>query len=139
MRGAAAANKALVRKLFDEVFNGGRLELLDELIAVGYAENNPAPGQGPGAAGVRGKIEALRTGFPDVRFVLDELVGEGAIVAARYHWQGTHTGPFLGMPGTGKKVVVAGMDFYRFAEGRLAEHWETVDEFGLLAQLGELA
>jgi steroid delta-isomerase-like uncharacterized protein len=131
-------NKNLVRRLFEEVLNGGRLELLDALIAPGYVENNPAPGQAAGAAGVKAKIEGLRAAFPDLRFVLEELVGEGAIVAARYHWEGTHEGPFLGIPPTGRRVLVRGMDFYRFADGWLVEHWDNVDEFGMLSQLGDL-
>jgi steroid delta-isomerase-like uncharacterized protein len=131
-------NKNLVRRLFEEVLNGGRLELLDALIAPGYVENNPAPGQAAGAAGVKAKIEGLRAAFPDLRFVLEELVGEGAIVAARYHWEGTHKGPFLGIPATGRRVSVRGMDFYRFADGWLVEHWDNVDEFGMLSQLGDL-
>jgi len=131
-------NKNLVRRLFEEVLNGGRLELLDALIAPGYVENNPAPGQAAGAAGVKAKIEGLRAAFPDLRFVLEELVGEGAIVAARYHWEGTHEGTFLGIPPTGRRVLVRGMDFYRFADGWLVEHWDNVDEFGMLSQLGDL-
>ncbi len=131
-------NKNLVRRLFDEVLNGGRLDLLDALIAPGYVENSPAPSQAAGAAGVKAKIEGLRRAFPDVRFVLEELVGEGPIVAARYHWKGTHEGPFLGIPPTGRRVSVRGMDFYRFADGWLVEHWDNVDEFGMLSQLGDL-
>jgi len=131
-------NKNLVRRLFEEVLNGGRLELLDALVAPAYVENSPAPGQVPGPAGVKAKIEALRTAFPDVRFVLEELVSEGAIVAARYHWEGTHGGAFLGIPPTGRRVSVRGMDFYRFADGWLVEHWDNVDEFGMLSQLGDL-
>lgn len=136
--GDSAANKALVRRLFDEVWNGGRLELLDELIAAGYVEHGPAPDQAAGAPGVAARIGSLRAAFPDLRFVLEELVGEGAIVAARYHWQGTHRGSFLGIAPTGRRVAVRGMDFYRLAAGRLVERWENVDEFGMLSQLGDL-
>lgn len=138
MKGDTAANKALVRRLFDEVLNRGRSASLDALLATDYKENNPAPGQAPGAAGVRKKIEALRLAFPDIRFTLEELVAEGAIVAARYQWQGTHAGVFLGIPATGRKIAVRGMDFYRFKDGRIAEHWDNVDEFGMLSQLGDL-
>lgn len=131
-------NKALIRRLFDEVLNGGRLDMLNQLVGAGYVEHNPAPAQVAGAAGVRSKIQALQAAFPDLRFVLEELIGEGAIVAARYHWQGTHKGSFLGIAPTGRKVLVRGMDFYRFEGGRLVEHWDNVDEFGMLTQLGDL-
>ena len=62
----------------------------------------------------------------------------GSLVAARYHWEGTHKGTFLGIPPTGRRIVVRGMDFYRFADGRIVEHWDNVDEFGMLSQLGDL-
>ncbi len=131
-------NKTLVRRLFDAVLNDGRLELLDELVAPAYVENNPVPGQKPGAEGVKGKLRTLRSAFPDLHFVIESLVAEGSLVAARYHWEGTHKGTFLGIPPTGRRVVVRGMDFYRFADGRLVEHWDNVDEFGMLSQLGDL-
>jgi steroid delta-isomerase-like uncharacterized protein len=133
-----AENKALIRRLFDEVLNGGRLDLLDRLIGNDYVEHNPAPNQAAGAAGVRSKIETLRAAFPDLRFVLEELIGEGEVVAVRYRWQGTHGGNFLGIAPTGRKIAVRGMDFYRLADGRLVEHWDNVDEFGMLSQLGDL-
>ena len=134
----SADNKALIRRLFEDVWSGGRMELLDRLIGADYVEHNPAPGQAPGAAGVRAKIQGLREAFPDVRFVLEELIGEDAIVAARYHWRGTHRGTFLGVAPTGRRLVVRGMDFFRLKNGRVVEHWDSVDEFGLLTQLGDL-
>jgi steroid delta-isomerase-like uncharacterized protein len=131
-------SKALIRQLFEDVLNAGRLDLLDSLIAGSYAEHNPAPGQAPGAEGVRAKIQGLRAAFPDLHFTLEELVGEGATVAARYHWEGTHRGSFLGIAPTGRRLLVRGMDFYRFEGGRIVEHWDNVDEFGMLTQLGDL-
>jgi len=132
------ANKALVRRLFDDVLNAGKLGLLDTLIGAAYVDHNPAPGQAVGAAGVKAKVAALREAFPDLRFTLEELVGEDEIVAARYHWRGTHRGQFLGVPPTGKTILVRGMDFYRLRENRIVEHWDNVDELGMLTQLGDL-
>ncbi len=132
------ANKALIRRLFDDVLNAGKLGLLDTLIGAAYVDHNPAPGQAAGAAGVKAKVENLRAGFPDLRFVLEELVGEDEIVAARYHWRGTHRGSFLGVPPSGKTILVRGMDFYRLRDRRIVEHWDNVDELGMLSQLGDL-
>src|ERR1700730_17143009 len=105
----SADNKALIRSLFEEVLNGGKLDLLDRLIGADFVEHSPSPGQAAGAAGVRSTIQALKAAFPDLRFVLDELIGEGAIVAARYHWRGTHEGTFLGIAPTKRRVTVRGM------------------------------
>ena len=132
------ANKELIRRLFEEAFNGGKLALLDRIIGAPYIEHNPAPNQAAGPAGVRARIEAMRAAFPDLRFVLEELIGEGAIVAARYHWRGTHKGTFLGIAPTGRRLSVRGMDFYRVDGGRVLERWDSVDEFGMLSQLGDL-
>ena len=132
-------NKDCVRRLFDDVLNAGKLGLLDTLIGAAYVDHNPSPGQLPGAAGVKGKVETLRAAFPDLRFALEELVAEGDLVAARYSWRGSHKGEaFLGIPPSGKSILVRGMDFYRFRDGKIVEHWDNVDELGMLSQLGDL-
>ena len=138
MSGDSERNKALIRRLFDEVLNAGNFGLLDQLIGSAYLEHNPTNSQATGAAGVREKIQALRSAFPDLRFTLEELIGEDAIVAARYRWQGTHRGLFLGIAPTGRRLSVRGMDFYRLDDGRVIEHWDVIDEFGMLTQLGDL-
>jgi len=131
-------NKDIVRRLFDDVLNGGRLGLLDTIIGAAYIDHSPAAGQGSGAAGVKAKVAALREAFPDVRFTLEEIIGEDETVAARYHWRGTHRAAFLGIPPTGKAVLVRGMDFYRLRDNRIVEHWDNVDDLGMLTQLGDL-
>jgi steroid delta-isomerase-like uncharacterized protein len=132
-------NKAPIKRLFAEVLNQGRLDLLDELIGEAYTEPNPVPGQLSGAPGIKAKLQTLRRAFPDLRFILEDLIGEGERVAARYHWEGTQQGEFMGLQPTGKKVSVRGMDFYRLQNGRIVEHWDNVDEIGLLRQLGAIA
>jgi steroid delta-isomerase-like uncharacterized protein len=132
------ANKEIIRRLFDAVLNGGKLGLLDTLVGAAYVDHNPAPGQAAGAAGVKARVAALREAFPDLRFTLEEIVGEDEIVAARYHWRGTHRGSFLGVPPTGKTLLVRGMDFYRLRDDKIVEHWDNVDDLGMLTQLGDL-
>lgn len=129
-------NRAVIQRLFDEVLNAGKLDLLDELLGMDFVDRNPAPGLTQGRAGVRSKIEALRAAFPDLRFLLDALVAEGTLVAARSTWTGTHRGAFSGIPATGREVRVRAMDFYRLEEEHIVEHWDNVDELGLLRQLG---
>jgi steroid delta-isomerase-like uncharacterized protein len=132
-------NRDKIRRLFDEVLNAGKLSLLDTLIGAAYVDHNPSPGQPAGAAGVKGKVEALRAAFPDLRYTLEDLVAEGELVAARYSWRGTHKGEaFLGIPPSGKSILVRGMDFYRLRDGRIVEHWDNIDELGMLTQLGDL-
>jgi steroid delta-isomerase-like uncharacterized protein len=132
------SHKAVIRRLFDDVLNGGKLGLLDSIVGAAYVDHSPASGQAAGAAGVKAKVAALREGFPDLRFTLEEIVGEDEIVAARYHWRGTHRGSFLGIPPTGKTILVRGMDFYRLRDEKIVEHWDVVDDLGMLTQLGDL-
>ncbi len=102
-------------------------------------DHNPASGQAAGAAGVKARVETLREAFPDLRFAVEELVAEGDLVAARFSWRGTHKGEaFLGIPPSGKAILVRGMEFYRLRDGRIVEHWDNVDELGMLTQLGDL-
>jgi predicted ester cyclase len=128
-------NKQRIRMLFEQVLNKGEDGLLDDLIAMDYIEHHPVPGQAPGAAGIKNKLKGLRASFPDIRFFLEELIAEHDLVAARYHWKATQTGPFMDLAPTGKHVVVRGMDFYRVSGGKVVEHWDSVDRLGLLQQL----
>jgi steroid delta-isomerase-like uncharacterized protein len=134
----STAQKTVVRGLFDQVLNNGRMQMIDDCFADDFVEHNPAPGQGAGREGVKNRVRALRAAFPDVRFVLDEVIAENDVVAVRYRWEGTHSGDFLGIPATGRRVAVRGMDFYRFKNGRVAEHWDNMDELAMLTQLGDL-
>lgn len=126
----------VVSRLFGEVLGGPRdLDLLDGLLSPEYLDHSPVGGVAD-RSGVRPKLEALRAGFPDVTFTLEAIISEGDIVAARWYWTGTHTGPFMGLAPTGRRVSVRGMDFYRVANCQIVEHWEVVDQAGLMAQLG---
>jgi predicted ester cyclase len=132
-----SSSAAPVHRLFDEVLSGPRnLDVLDELLAPDYLDHSPSPGVPSSRAGVRVKLESLRAAFPDVRFTLEAAVAEGPLTAVRWHSEGTHLGPFEGIAPTGRRVLVEGMDFYRTSEGRITEHWDVVDEAGLMAQLG---
>ena len=132
------AHKTIVRSLFDQVLNRGRLQIIDECFAEEFVEHNPAPGQGPGREGVKHRVRTLREAFPDLRFVVDEIVAENEIVAVRYRWEATHSGTYLGIQATGRLVAVRGMDFYRFKNGCVVEHWDNMDELSMLTQLGDL-
>jgi predicted ester cyclase len=130
------ANTLVIQRFFNEILNDGNLSVLEKPIARDFIDHTPGPGQAAGRAGVQAKIEGLRRAFPDIRFVLEDAVAEGDTLAVRYYWTGTQTGPFLDMAPTGKPVRVRGMDFYRFRNGAVAEHWEILDQLGLLRHLG---
>jgi len=128
-------NKAVFRRIVEEVFNQGRLETADEL-GTGYIEHSPAPGQGPGIEGFKDMVRLFRGAFPDLRVTIEDLIAEGDRVAGRMTTTGTHRGQFLGLAPTGKRFSIAEIHILRFANGKVAEHWGVTDDLGMLQQLG---
>lgn len=128
-------SRGLVGRFYDEVLNGRRLDVIDEIAVAGYTENDPLPGQGEGRDGLRNRVSMLVTAL-DPHFTVEDVIAEGDRVAVRWRHQGTQVEPFLGLPASGKSFEIAGIDIYRVQEGRLAEHWHVIDQFGMLMQLG---
>jgi steroid delta-isomerase-like uncharacterized protein len=131
------ANKMLARRVFEEVLNGRNLNLLDELATPDYIEHNPLPGQGTGIEGIRDRYTTVFNAF-DSQFAIDDVIAEGDKVVLRWTQSGTHIGPILGMPRTGRSFRTTGIEIWRVENGKLAEHWDVVDIFGQLMQLGLL-
>ena len=131
----SAENKALVRRWFDEVWNKGRVSAIDEMIA----EHSMVHGLGAdlrGPAGFKPFQAAFRGAFPDIAIVVEEVIAEGDMVAARFTATGTHQGDSLGFPATGRKMRVGGMVFLRTENGQFVEGWNNFDQLGMLQQLG---
>lgn len=131
------ANKILARRVFEEVLNGRNLDLLDELAAPDYVEHSPLPGQGTGVSGIRDRYRVLFNAF-DFQFTVEDVIAEGDKVVLRWTQTGTHVGPIFDMPATGRSSRTTGIEIWRVENGRLAEHWDVVDLFGQLMQLGLL-
>jgi steroid delta-isomerase-like uncharacterized protein len=131
------ANKVAMKRFFEDVYNNGNLELFDELTAADFFSHDPG-NPSPDREGVKQVIVAIRAAFPDVRFIADDLIAEGDRVAARFTMRGTQQGDFMGIPATGKEIVVTGIDIVRFENGKAAEHWHEWSGLGLLQQLGAL-
>jgi|BarGraIncu00431A_1022009.scaffolds.fasta_scaffold28224_1 steroid delta-isomerase-like uncharacterized protein len=129
-------NKIVITRLFEEILNRRKLDMLDDIVAADYIDHYPYPGRPPGPARVRIQMENLFAAFPDVNYSLEDLVAEGELVAVRYILTGTHEGKVMGVEPTGKHVTVRGMDFFRLSGGLIAEYWECLDKLSLLRQLG---
>jgi steroid delta-isomerase-like uncharacterized protein len=129
-------NKNLYLRLADEVLSKKNLAVVDELIADDFVEH---VGGVPRRIGVEG-FKAARTrrnlAFPDWKVTVDDIIAEGDKVVARATGQGTHRGEYMGIPPTGRFVTVSWIAIYRVADGKLAEHWQHIDELGLRQQLG---
>ena len=129
------AHKRLVLRYVDDVYNGGDIALVDELIADDHICHGPL-GNHCGLESIRRDVLGLRDAFPDLRFELTDLVAEGDRVARRWVATGTHQGSFQGIAPTGRRVSLTGIAIDRVRDGKLAETWLDFDMFGLLRQLG---
>jgi predicted ester cyclase len=94
-------NKAVVRRLYEEVFNGGNLDLADDLVAPDGVNHAAPPGGPAGPVGVRRIVGMLRAAFPDDRHEIEDMLAEGDRVAVRITHTGTHEGVFRGAPPRG--------------------------------------
>jgi steroid delta-isomerase-like uncharacterized protein len=131
------ANKNVVRRLFDEVWNKGNLPVADQLFASIYAHHDPSTpdfGHGPESEKLRATL--YRTAFPDFRLTIEDLTAEGETVTARWSCHGTHKGDLNGIAPTGKPFSISGISIARFISGRMVEGWINWDALGLMQQLG---
>ena len=119
-------NKAVVRRLWDEVWNRADLAVADQIFDAAYAAHEQA------------SVPVVRAAFPDSHHTIEDLIAEGDKVVTRFTWRGTHRGEFMGVAPTGRRVVVGGIWVHRLAGGRIVEgrEWGQFDWLGLLRQLG---
>ncbi|MGA8149372.1 MAG: ester cyclase [Terriglobales bacterium] len=128
-----AANKAMVRKLFDEWINKKNLAAIDEMVTTNYVSHES--GEDANAEETKKFLAALFTSFPDVHITVEDIVCEGDKVVVRNTWRATDTGGFGGMAPTGKRVVIEGIVMWRIENGKLAERWAVIDYRSLMRQL----
>ncbi len=130
-------NKQTLRRYYEDVLTQGRLEVLDEVARPDHIERNPFPGHGQGIEGLRQRVNTLRSSFKP-QFTLEDVIAEGDKVAVRWTSRGTHVGDGFGIPATGRSFTIQGIDVHQLRDGRMAEHWDVVDMYSLLIQLGAL-
>lgn len=133
---SAQANKELVTRYYNEVLNGRKVEILDDLAVSDYDEHSPFPGQPNGLEGLRARAGALLSAFNPYVFTLRDMVAEGDTVVAYWTNAATHSGSFMGIPPTGRVVNISGIDIHRIRNGKMAEHWHVVEELQMMQQLG---
>ena len=132
--------KTLLARWFEEVWNQGREETVDELMA----PNAVAVGLGEMDQEVHGPSEFkiflrnMRQALPDVRIDMEDTTAERDKISARVVLKGTHRGDGLGVPPTGNAVQIRGIVMVRIAGGKIVEGWNSWDQLGLLRQIGAL-
>lgn len=127
--------KAIVRRLIDEAQAGGRLDVVDELLAEDFIDHTPFGALPPTRDGVKTLFAYLRNAFPDLAIVVHEQIGEPDKVATRKTFRGTHRGEFLGVAGTGRTISFEVIDILTLRDGRISEHRVIFDTAAPLQQL----
>jgi len=130
-------NKAMVRRLIEDVWNKGNLPLADELIASTYTGHDPStPELGRGPELEKKKVTLYRTAFPNLRVDIEDMIAEREMVVARWTIRGTHKGDLSGIAPTGKNITLSGVSICRLSGGKIVEGWDNWDALGMYQQLG---
>ncbi len=130
-------NKNIVRRLFEEVWNKGNLQVTDDLFTPNYSHHDSStPDVGRGPESEKKRATLYRTAFPDLRLTVEDIISEGETVVARWSCRGTHKGDLNGIAPTGKHVNITGISIARFTNGKMSEGFVNWDALSLMQQLG---
>jgi steroid delta-isomerase-like uncharacterized protein len=137
---SAKENERMIRRIYDELWNERRLEVADEIIADGASNYDTGLLPMPfGPEEMKGTVRMVTAAFPDNRHEVKEIIVEGDKVVLRCTLTGTHEGPFMGIPPTGRKIEVTEIHIYRLKDGKAVEHRVGRDDLGAMRQLGVIA
>jgi steroid delta-isomerase-like uncharacterized protein len=126
--------KALARRLVEEAWRQGKLDVINEL----YSPDCRLNGRPIGVQGIRQFISMFRSAFPDLHLTVEEQYVDNDRHIMRTRSQGTNHGSFMGIPPTGKEIDIGAISISRFKDGQIVEEWEYNDGVGLYRQLGLL-
>jgi predicted ester cyclase len=132
----AAANKALVRRFYKDVYVDWNFAVTDEVVSPRFTSHD-WPDGATGPLAFRDYYAAIRSAVPDARYEVDDLIAEGDRVVVRWRLLGTHLGDFGGLAPTGRAIVLKGIAIYRIDAGKLMERWVVSDLHGMLEEIGE--
>jgi predicted ester cyclase len=131
-------NKQALHRFQKEVFNGHdwSIETLSKHLTEDFIDHAAMPGDLPGLEGVQSRFTYWNMAFADAEEDNIEMVGEGDMLAVLYDLHARHTGEYLGIPATNREVVIPGIEFLRFRDGKIAEHWGIYDFMSTAEEIG---
>jgi steroid delta-isomerase-like uncharacterized protein len=138
---SAKENKEKARRLMEEAFGQGNTNVIDEVLHPDFVcyDPNSEAGEVRGADTIKGEIEYFRQAVPDLTYTVEDQIAEGDKVVTRYRATGTHQGEFFGVPGTGNRIEMSGIQIDRFEEGgKMVEEWPEYDLLGAMRQMGAI-
>jgi len=128
-------NKAIMRRMIEEIWNQGRLEVADELFSADHFSPS-APDLPKGPESVKMLAGMFRQAMPDYHMTIDMIVADENQVAARFTQSGTHSGaPLMGMQPSGKKATWTEIGVLRIQDGKIVKSWYEVDMLSMINQL----
>lgn len=134
----ASDNTSLVRYITERGFNDGDLSFVDEAFADDYVAHVRELDLPRGSAGFRAAVSFWRAAFPDFHTTIEHMICEGEYVASRFRTSGTHDRSLGGIPATGKRFDVSGVDMHRVVDGKVVESWISDDMPRILMEIGVL-
>jgi len=135
----SAANKAVVRRLYEEVWSRRRVDVIKEIISPSHALHDAnVTGSSVGPEAYKRQFLSFIAGFPDLRFSIEDVVAEESKVVVSWNISGTHKGEFLGVAATNKKISVDGITINHIANGKIMDSYISWDALSLLQQLGAI-
>ncbi len=130
-------NKSIVRRLYEEVWNERKLDVVDELISPSHALHDPnVSGSQLGPDAYKQQVARFTTAFPDLHFAIEDIVSEKDKLVVSWTISGTHKGEYEGIPPTDKKISVDGITISYIANGKILDSYVSWDALGLMRQLG---
>jgi steroid delta-isomerase-like uncharacterized protein len=130
-------NKAYVRRFYEDYYNGGRLEAIDDMFSPSYVHHTPEVLTGKmDYEEYREHMLSLSRAFPHMKVSVEDQVAEGDRVATRFTMYGIQEGDLPGIPARGKEIKVAAITIFRLEGGKIAEGWEVYDSLDMALQLG---
>jgi steroid delta-isomerase-like uncharacterized protein len=129
------ANKEVALRWLEEVWNQGRVELIDELHAENYVRHHDSDG-GAGREHYKRHVTNVMKLIPDSHCRVEHLIAEGDMVVMRLITTGTHQGRYGNIEPTGRRLEFQAVELLRILDGQIAESWHSYDRLSLLAQMG---
>lgn len=135
--GTPAENKAVVRRMIEELWNQQKIDVADELFSAD-ATAPDLPQLPPGPMGTKIVAQMFLGAFPDLHMTIEDMVAEEDRVAVRFTETATHTGDFMGVPASGKSVKFSEMAFLTVKNGKITSSWYNVDILSIMQQIGAI-
>lgn len=130
-------NKAVIRRFYDDVFTVGKMNMaaIEQHLAADFVGHDLPPGLN-GREGFKKFVGMIAASFSDTTQIeAHEVIGHGDKIVVRWSSTGRHTGEFMGIPATGQRITLKGIDIFHLAEGKIADLWQEMDMLGILQQI----